>query len=85
MTKKVVLSGDIIAFTSLSNEGKITLENELNRLFLILEQKFSVFGRIVKGDYLEMVMENPEDALTVTLAIKSFIKLLFLTKNIFFK
>ena len=27
MTKKVVLSGDIIAFTSLSNEGKITLEN----------------------------------------------------------
>jgi hypothetical protein len=82
MTKKVVLSGDIIAFTSLSNEGKITLENELNRLFLILEGKFSVFGRIVKGDYLEMVIENPEEALTITLAIKSFIKSIALNEDL---
>lgn len=82
MDKKVVLSGDIIAFTSLSVEGKITLESELKRLFTILEENFSVFGRIIKGDYLEMVVENPEDALAITLAIKSFVKSVSLNENL---
>jgi hypothetical protein len=82
MNNKVVLSGDIIAFTSLSAAGKTILENELKLLFAILEDNFSVFGRIIKGDYLEMVVENPEDALIITLAIKSFIKSISLDENL---
>ncbi len=74
MDKKIVLSADIIASTSLSNDEKIILENGLEELLLLIEQHFLVFGRIIKGDYLEMVVENPEEGLTILLAIKSFVK-----------
>lgn len=74
MDKKIVLSADIIASTSLSNDEKKILEAGLQELLLLIENKFLVFGRIIKGDYLEMVIENPEDGLTIMLAIKSFIK-----------
>ncbi len=74
MKKKIVLSGDIIASTSLDVEEKITLEKKLNELISILVENFPIYARIIKGDYLEIVVENPEDALLVTLLIKSFIK-----------
>lgn len=74
MENKIVLSGDIIASTSLNNEEKLVLERELKHLLTILDKKFSVYGRIIKGDYLEMVVEKPEDALGITLLIKSYIK-----------
>lgn len=74
MEEKVVLSADIIASTSLESEEKIVLEHELHQLLTILEAHFSVYGRIIKGDYLELVVERPEDALAVTLLIKSYVK-----------
>lgn len=74
MKKKIVLSGDIIASTSLSIEEKNSLEKKLNELISILVENFPIYGRIIKGDYLEVVVENPEDALLITLLIKSFIK-----------
>lgn len=74
MKKKIVLSGDIIASTSLDVEEKITLEKKLNELISILVENFPIYARIIKGDYLEVVIENPEDALLVTLLIKSFVK-----------
>ena len=39
MSKKIVLSGDIIASTSLTNEAKSILELELRTLISILENK----------------------------------------------
>ena len=62
MFEKIVLSGDIIASTSLTDEAKIILENELKILITMLENNFSIYGRIIKGDYLEMVVEYPEEA-----------------------
>ncbi len=82
MSKKIVLSGDIIASTSLTNEAKSILELELKTLISILENNFSIYGRIIKGDYLEMVIENPEDALAITIIIKSYIKAIVLNTNI---
>ena len=74
MENKIVLSGDIIASTSLNKEEKLVVEKELKHLLTILDDKFSVYSRIIKGDYLEMVVEKPEDALGITLLIKSYIK-----------
>ena len=82
MFEKIVLSGDIIASTSLTDEAKIILENELKTLITMLENNFSIYGRIIKGDYLEMVVEYPEQALTIALIIKSYIKAIVLTTEI---
>lgn len=81
MFKKIVLSGDIIASTSLTNEAKIVLETELKTLINLLEDNFSIYGRIIKGDYLEMVVERPYEALTIALIIKSYIKAITLTTS----
>lgn len=74
MNKKIVLSGDIIASTSLNDNAKSILELELKALISMLEKNFSIYGRIIKGDYLEMVIEDPKEALTVAIIIKSYIK-----------
>ncbi len=71
---KAVISGDIIAYTSLSNAGKATLEKALKNLLEELKSHFDVYGRLIKGDYLECVVPEPQNALRVALAIKSCVK-----------
>ncbi|ENA1800713.1 hypothetical protein VT569_07120 [Flavobacterium psychrophilum] len=82
MNKKIVLSGDIIASTSLANEAKSISELELKSLILILGNIFSIYGRVIKGDYLEMVIENPIDALAIAIIIKNYIKAIVLITHI---
>jgi hypothetical protein len=72
--KKAVISGDIVASTSLTDEGRIHIEEELKKLLEQLEVKFKMFGRMIKGDYLECVVPDPEHALRLALIIKAFIK-----------
>lgn len=71
---RAAISGDIIAYTSLSNSSKDKIESAIENLFKELKNKFDVFGRIIKGDYLECYIPDPVDSLRVTLAIKAFIK-----------
>jgi len=71
---KAVISGDIISFTSLETSEKRVIEKEISSLFRELNKKFNVFGRIIKGDYLECLVPKPKDALRVALAIRSRIK-----------
>lgn len=69
-----VISGDIISSTSLNvADSKIVAEN-LKRLLSDMERVFQVYGRIIKGDYLECVVPNAAEGLQVALAIKSFVK-----------
>jgi len=79
MSKKIVLSADIIAFTSLNEESRNELVKYLTVFIKSLEECFSVYGRIIKGDYIEIVVENPMDALTIMLQIKSYVKSFSLT------
>lgn len=72
--KKAVISGDIIAYTSLTTKDRETLENSLRHLLRELRERFDVFGRLIKGDYLECVVPSPEMALSIALIIKSYIK-----------
>ncbi len=69
-----VLSGDIVSSTSLHNTDRSLVEKELTKLLKNLEREFNVYGRIIKGDYIECVVPKAEDGLRVALAIKSFVK-----------
>ncbi len=72
--KVSVISGDIIAFTSLNNKNKRYIESKISKLFTNLSSKYAVFCRLVKGDYMECVVEKPEHSLEIALQLKTFIK-----------
>lgn len=74
MEKVGVISGDIISSTSLVMEDRVILEEKLKGLLKVLKDKWGVYGRLIKGDYLECVCQNSAEALRVALAIKSFVK-----------
>jgi hypothetical protein len=82
MKKVVVISGDIVAYTSLEDTEKTALEKQLKAFFIEMKKEYSVFARIVKGDFIEIVAENAEDALAVVLLVKSFIKSVSFSKNL---
>lgn len=68
-----VISGDLVAYTSLEATEKERLEQKLEQLFIVLKQRFNVYGRRVKGDYLECVVPDPSQALGVALILKTAI------------
>ncbi len=69
-----VISGDIVSSTGLHPEDRQLVAENLNILLENLEEEFNVYGRIIKGDYLECVIPNASEGLRVALAIKSFVK-----------
>ena len=74
---KATISADIVSSTSLNVEQRLVLEKELKKLLRILKQTLGskmFFGRLIKGDYIECVLDNPKLALRVALVIKSFVK-----------
>ncbi|MDR2085715.1 MAG: RNA polymerase subunit sigma-70 [Dysgonamonadaceae bacterium] len=74
---KATISADIVSSTSLNVEQRLFLEKELMKLLNILRQTLGTkifFGRLIKGDYIECVLEEPRLALRVALLMKSFVK-----------
>jgi hypothetical protein len=71
---KATISGDIVSSTALSTEGRVALEKLLKKLVRLLDQHFGVFARVIKGDYLECYLPQPELALRIALLIKCYIK-----------
>ena len=82
MKKFIVISADIVAYTSLEDIEKVALEKQLKSFFSEMKKEYAVFARIVKGDFIEIVAENAEDALEVVLLVKSFIKSVSFSKNL---
>lgn len=72
--KYSVISGDIVSSTSLNNEDRKLVEEKLETLLQDLKREFNVYGRVIKGDYLECVVPSADEGLQVALAIKSFVK-----------
>ena len=74
---KATISADIVSSTALNVEQRLILERELKKLLRILKQTFgskSFYGRLIKGDYIECVLNDPKLALRVALIMKSFVK-----------
>jgi|TARA_R110002020_G_scaffold199778_2_gene401482 hypothetical protein len=69
-----VISGDIISSSSLTAQDKSELEKQLAKLLADLKLHFNVFGRVLKGDYIECVVPETGRALQLCLAMKSFVK-----------
>lgn len=72
--KYIVISGDIVSSSSLSVSDKDTLRDALTLLLETLKQRYGIYGRLLKGDYIECVLEDPSVGLEVLLAIKSYVK-----------
>ncbi|MCZ4319388.1 fumarate hydratase [Aequorivita viscosa] len=73
-----VISGDIVSSTSLSIPDQKFVAEKLKILISDLKHEFNVYGRIIKGDYLECVVPNATEGLQVALAIKSFVKAIYI-------
>ena len=81
---KATISADIVSSTSLDAKQRLELEKRLTKLLSILEIEFAssgFFGRLIKGDYIECVLDKPADALRVALIIKSYVKSLSFTTS----
>lgn len=69
-----VISGDIVSSSSLLPSEREALSLALHKLIALLEDQYGVYGRVVKGDYLECVVPTPGNGLRIALIIKSFVK-----------
>ncbi len=81
---QATISADIISYTSLSTTAKRQIGGEVGDLLDILSKKYGAeqfWGRVVKGDYIEMVMQSPAIVLRAALLLKTRIKSLDLVQN----
>jgi hypothetical protein len=76
-----VISGDIIASTSINDAGKVKIEIALNNLIEELKNRFKVYSRVIKGDYIECYVPEVANVFRVALAIKSFVKSINITPD----
>ena len=69
------ISADIVSSTSLSAQALIDISYAIKKCLLEFETSYDGFwGRLVKGDSIECVVQNPKDALRIALGIKTLIK-----------
>ena len=71
------LSADVISYTSLLEDEKRRLESGIKEFLSDLTkkyEKYSFYGRLVQGDYIECALKSPKHALRIALLLKTFIK-----------
>lgn len=69
------ISADIISSTSLSENSHTELSIKIKDFLNQLSTQYSGFwGRLVKGDSIECITENPNEALRIAILLKTFIK-----------
>ena len=70
------ISADIVRSTSMNTEDLIMLRNKLQVLFHDFEEDYPGFwARIVRGDSIECVVPNYNDALRIAILIKLYVKI----------
>lgn len=70
------ISADIVRSTSLKTEDLINMRKQLLALFHDLECDYQGFwARIIRGDSIECVVPNCNDALRIAILIKLFVKM----------
>lgn len=75
MKEAAIVSGDIIASTSLNDADRKTLGECLIKMTHRLNRTFNVYSRLTEGnDYLDCYVPETSDAIRVMLAIKCLVK-----------
>lgn len=70
------ISADIVRSTSMNTEDLIVLRNRLRDLFQDFEKDYPGFwARIVRGDSIECVVPNYNEALRIAILIKLYVKM----------
>lgn len=76
------ISADIVSSTTLSKEETINLKQRIESLLQRLEKKYpGLWGRMIKGDYIECVTSEVSSIFRIALIIKSHIKSFVVNKN----
>jgi hypothetical protein len=78
------ISADVITYTSLLEDEKRKLESGIKELLADLTKKYkkySFYGRLVQGDYIECALNSPKHALRIALLLKTFVKTFDLKKK----
>lgn len=84
MKNFATISADVISYTSLAEEEKRELESAIKQLLFDLTVKYgkySFFGRLVQGDYIECAVDSPKYALRIALLLKTLVKSFDFSKN----
>lgn len=71
------ISADVISYTSLTEFEKRKLETGIKQLLSDFTETYksqSFYGRLVKGDFIECAIDNPQYALRIALLLKTYIK-----------
>ena len=69
------ISADVVSSTSLSKESMIGLNDHIKKCLALLEDRYQGFwGRIVRGDTIECVLDSPDEALEDALVLKTWVK-----------
>lgn len=69
------ISADIVSSTSLPVQSLIELNEHIKNLLKMLDKHYNGFwGRIVRGDTIECILEQPEYAFEIAIILKSWIK-----------
>jgi hypothetical protein len=71
------ISADVISYTSLPAVEKRKLESGIRKLLgelALTYSKYSFYGRLIQGDYIECALKSPEYALRIALLLKTFVK-----------
>ena len=73
---RATISADIVSSTSLSVEELTLLQSEIHRFLDELSQKSQGkdWGRLFKGDSVEIFLHDPHEALRVALLLKTLVK-----------
>lgn len=70
------ISADIVRSTSMNTENLIVLRNRLRDLFQDFEEDYPGFwARMVRGDSIECVVPDYNDALRIAILIKLYVKM----------
>lgn len=69
------LSCDIVESTSLSESGMLELQDRIERCFHDIRiYGYDLWGRVIKGDYIECLFDTPNQVLRFALALKCYMK-----------
>lgn len=75
-----VIVADIVGSTSIPTTERTKIIRDIRTLLNKLGKE-SVKSRFVKGDQLELVLDNPEDTLRVAILLKAFVKAKYQSKH----